>query len=142
MLMIRFQRIGRTNDPAFRIVVVEKERSAKTGRITEQLGTYNPRTKAVTLDEAKVKEWISKGAQPSPSLHNFLITKGVIEGKKINVLPRKTPLKPAVSETAGSGEQSAKQTVVADQKETPAEAEVVAEAVTAEEVPTADAPVA
>ena len=29
MLMIRFQRIGRTNDPAFRIVVLEKERAAK-----------------------------------------------------------------------------------------------------------------
>lgn len=92
-MMIRFQRIGRTNDPAFRIVVLEKARAAKTGRITEQLGTYNPRTKAVTLNEAKVKEWISKGAQPSPTMHNFLITKGVIEGKKINVLPRKHPIK-------------------------------------------------
>jgi small subunit ribosomal protein S16 len=93
MLMIRFQRIGRTNDPAFRIVVLEKERAAKSGRITEQLGTYNPRTKAFTLDAAKVKEWITKGAQPTPSMHNFLITKGVIEGKKINVLPRKHPIK-------------------------------------------------
>lgn len=117
--MIRFQRIGRTNDPAFRIVVLEKARAAKTGRITEQLGTYNPRTKAVTLNEAKVKEWISKGAQPSPTMHNFLITRGVIEGKKINVLPRKHPLKPAASETAGSGEQP--QAVVANKEEaTPA----------------------
>ncbi len=88
--MIRFQRIGRTNDPAFRIVVLEKERAAKSGRILEQLGTYNPRTKTTTLHEAEVKHWISKGAQPTPSMHNFLITKGVITGKKINVLPKKT----------------------------------------------------
>jgi len=93
MLMIRFQRIGRTNDPAFRIVVLEKERAAKAGNITELLGTYNPRSKALTLNEVRVKEWIAKGAQPTDSIRNLLITKGVIEGKKVNVLPKKTPQK-------------------------------------------------
>lgn len=87
--MIRFQRVGRTNDPAFRIVLVEKERAAKTGRINEQLGSYNPRSKSLILKEGRVKEWISKGAQPTPSIHNLLISKGVIAGKKINVLPKK-----------------------------------------------------
>lgn len=91
--MIRYQRIGRTNDPAFRIVLVEKERAAKTGGITELLGTYNPRSKALTLEEERVKYWISKGAQPTDSIHNLLITKGVIEGKKRNVLPKKTVAK-------------------------------------------------
>ncbi|MFH1178160.1 MAG: 30S ribosomal protein S16 [bacterium] len=90
--MIRFQRIGRTNDPAFRIVLVEKSRAAKTGNITEQLGTYNPRSKALTLNEARVKEWIACGAQPTGTVKNLLITKGIIEGKKVNVLPRKTPI--------------------------------------------------
>lgn len=90
MLMIRFQRIGRTNDPAFRIVLVEKERAAKTGRVNEVLGTYNPKSKAMTLNEARVKEWIGKGAQPTASIHNLLISKKIIEGKKINVLPKKT----------------------------------------------------
>src|SRR3989344_4621682 len=94
MLMIRFQRIGRTNDPAFRIVVLEKERAAKAGNITELLGTYNPRSKALTLDAEKVKAWIAKGAQPTDSIRNLLISKGVMEGKKVNVLPKKTPLKP------------------------------------------------
>ena len=95
MLMIRFQRIGRTNDPAFRIVLLEKERAAKTGRITEQLGTYNPKSKALTLNEERVKYWIKMGAQPTDSIHNLLITKKVIEGKKINALPKKTPFKSA-----------------------------------------------
>src|SRR3990167_9842156 len=93
MLMIRFQRIGRTNDPAFRIAVLEKERAAQAGNIVEQVGTYNPKTKALTLNEESIKEWISKGAQPTDSIHNLLITKGVIEGKKVNVLPRKSPVK-------------------------------------------------
>jgi len=93
MLMIRFQRIGRTNDPAFRIVVLEKERAAKAGNIVELLGTYNPRSKALTLNEEQVKHWISKGAQPTGSIHNLLVNKGVIQGKKVNVLPKRTPIK-------------------------------------------------
>ncbi len=103
MLMIRFQRIGRTNDPAFRIVVLEKERAAKAGNIVELLGTYNPRSKALTLNEEQVKYWISKGAQPTGSIHNLLINKGVITGKKVNVLPKRTPIKkdePVVAEAA------------------------------------------
>jgi small subunit ribosomal protein S16 len=113
MLRIRFQRIGRINDPAFRIVVLEKERAAKARNITELLGTYNPRSKALTLDEARVKEWIAKGAQPTDSIRNLLITKGVITGKKVNVLPKKTPPKkeevveaaaPAPAETAPAAE--------------------------------------
>ena len=99
MLMIRFQRIGRTNDPAFRIVVLEKERAAKAGNIVELLGTYNPRSKALTLNEERVKHWISMGAQPTGSIHNLLITKGVITGKKVNVLSKKTPQKKEVVET-------------------------------------------
>ena len=100
--MIRFQRVGRTNDPAFRIVLLEKERAAKTGRVNEQLGTYNPKSKALTLNEERVKYWIRMGAQPTDSIHNLLITKKVIEGKKVNALPKKTPLKKEepVTETA------------------------------------------
>ncbi len=93
MLRIRFQRIGRTNDPAFRIVLLEKARAAKAGGITELLGTYNPKSKALTLNEARVKELISHGAQPTDSIHNLLISKGITEGKKVNALPKKTPLK-------------------------------------------------
>ncbi len=90
MLMIRFQRIGRKNDAAFRIAVLEKERAAKAGGIVERLGSYNPKTKAVTLDKDRVKEWLAKGAQPSDTVRNLLISQGVIEGKKVNVLPKKT----------------------------------------------------
>ena len=134
MLMIRFQRIGRTNDPAFRIVVLEKERAAKAGNIVELLGTYNPRSKALTLNEERVKHWVSMGAQPTGSIHNLLITKGVITGKKVNVLPKKSPLKPAASEAAGSGEQPAEQAVVA--AEAPTETEVATDAEPVAETPT------
>lgn len=141
MLMIRFQRIGRTNDPAFRIVVLEKERAAKAGNIVELLGTYNPKSKALTLNEESVKGWIAKGAQPTGSIHNLLVTKGVIEGKKVNVLPRKSPQK---SEAAIAAEKAAAEAAVAAAKAAAAAAaapapveEVAAEATpVAEEVPT------
>jgi small subunit ribosomal protein S16 len=115
MLMIRFQRIGRTNDPAFRIVLLEKTRAAKAGNITEQLGTYNPRSKALTLDEVRVKEWIAKGAQPTGSIHNLLVTKGIITSKKVNVLQKHTPQK---NEKAIAAEAAAAATVAAEAKAT------------------------
>jgi small subunit ribosomal protein S16 len=132
MLMIRFQRIGRTNDPAFRIVVLEKERAAKSGRILELLGTYNPRSKALTLDEETVKEWIGKGAQPTDSIHNLLISKGVISGKKINVLPKKSPPKKEGEEAPAAAAQTPTAAVEATPEEvapeTPTEEQVAAEA--------------
>lgn len=140
MLMIRFQRIGRTNDPAFRIVVLEKERAAKAGKIVEQLGTYNPRSKALTLDESAVKEWISKGAQPTDSIHNLLVNKGVIAGKKVNVLPKKSPIQSEKPEQEAKVAESAPAEAVVESvtPEAPTEAEVVAEA----EPASAETPVA
>ena len=41
-----------------------------------------------------MKHWISKGAQPTDSIHNLLINKKVIEGKKVNALPKKTSTEP------------------------------------------------
>ena len=93
MLKIRLQRVGRINQPAYRIIVTEHARSAKTGSFLEELGTYNPTTKARTLKEDRVKHWLSVGAQPSATMHNMLVTLGIIKGKKINVLPQKSPPK-------------------------------------------------
>lgn len=119
--MIRFQRIGRVNDPAFRIVVLEKERAAKAGNIVEQVGTYNPRSKALTLDKERVLYWLGVGAQATGSVHNLLISQGVIQGTKINVLPKKTP--PTIESPAPAETPSAptEQEVVADAEPAPAE---------------------
>jgi len=135
MLMIRFQRIGRTNDPAFRIVVLEKERAAQAGNILELLGTYNPRSKALTLDEAGVKGWIAKGAQPTDSIRNLLINKGVIQGKKVNALPKRTPQKDeaAIAAEAEAAKAAKEAAAAAKVVEAPTEAEVAAEAVPAPE---------
>lgn len=93
MLKIRMQRTGRINMPSFRVVVTEHTRSTKTANFVEKLGTYNPTTKQRILNEERIKYWLSVGAQASGTMHNMLISAGIIEGKKVNVLPKKSPPK-------------------------------------------------
>lgn len=91
MLKIRLQRIGRKNDPSFRAVLTDSKNSTKSGRFLEILGTYNPKGGETKFETERMKHWISKGAQLSPTMHNFLVHEKAIEGKKINVLPKKKP---------------------------------------------------
>ncbi|MES2315568.1 MAG: 30S ribosomal protein S16 [Patescibacteria group bacterium] len=91
MLKIRLQRIGRKNDPSFRAVLTDSKNSTKSGRFLEILGTYNPKAGEAKFETERMKHWISKGAQLSPTMHNFLVLQKAIEGKKINVLPKKKP---------------------------------------------------
>ena len=93
MLMIRMQRIGRKNEAHFRIVLTDSKNAAKSGKFSEILGSYNPKLGEVILQGDRIKHWIGMGAQPSDTVHNFLVTKGVVEGKKRNVLSRKSPTK-------------------------------------------------
>ena len=113
MLKIRLQRIGRINMPSFRIIVAEHTRGPKTGNIVEKVGTYNPKTKERKLEAARIKYWLSVGAKASGTVHNMLISEGVITGKKMNVLPKKSPPKK---------EEVAVETPAPIVEETPAEA--------------------
>ncbi len=92
--MIRLQRVGRKNIPTFRVVLTDKRNSTKSGRYLEALGAYDPRKGGIRqFDADKIKHWISKGAKPTETLHNIFIDEKIITGKKINVLPRKSPVK-------------------------------------------------
>lgn len=93
MLKIRLQRIGRKNDPHFRLICTESARKPKTSQFAEILGTYNVKLGIFETKADRVKHWMSVGAQVSPTVHNLLVTKGVISGKKVNVLPKKSPQK-------------------------------------------------
>lgn len=91
MLKIRLQRIGRKNDPSFRAVLTDSKNSTKSGKFLEILGTYNPKAGEKVLKTDRIKYWIDKGAQPSDTMYNFLVHEKIVEGKKRNVLPKKTP---------------------------------------------------
>ena len=88
MLMIRFQRVGRKNDPAFRVVVTEKRSKPKSGEL-EILGSYHPKTKHTVLKNERILYWLSRGAKPSATVNNLLISKGAIQGKKVSVVRAK-----------------------------------------------------
>ena len=94
MLKIRLQRVGRKHEPAFRLVLTDSKNSTKSGRYLEVLGNHDARHKDQTkIDVERVKYWMSKGAQVTETVHNMLISNKVITGKKINVLPKKSPIK-------------------------------------------------
>ena len=49
MLVIRFFRVGKKNQPSFKIVVTDKKHPPKGGRFLEEVGFYNPLTKEKVL---------------------------------------------------------------------------------------------
>jgi small subunit ribosomal protein S16 len=107
MLMIRLQRVGRKNDPSFRLVVMPKQKDSQSGKTVELLGSYNARGGKTEIKADRVKHWIAQGAQVSPTVHNLLVDKKIITGKKINVLPtpvvaEKAPEAPAPAEVAAT----------------------------------------
>lgn len=71
MVKIRLARYGKKKKPFYRIVVID-QRSKREGSPIEELGTYNPITKALLLNKEKAQEWIKKGAQPSLTVATLL----------------------------------------------------------------------
>lgn len=99
MLTIRLSRVGRKNDPSFRVIVVESKRKPQPGNYLENVGSYDPRVDRVELKADRIKHWIKMGATVSDTVHNILVSQKVIEGKKINILPKfVAPEAPVVAE--------------------------------------------
>ncbi len=94
MLMIRLQRVGRKHEPVFRLVLTDSKNGPKSGKYLEVLGSFDARleNKIEQFKIDRVHYWISKGAQLSDTVHNFLVSKKAISGKKINALPKKKPI--------------------------------------------------
>lgn len=82
MLKIRLQKIGKRNAPSYRVVLTEHT-SPPQGKFIEILGFYNPRLKKKKLKEERIKHWLSKGVQVSPTIHNLLVDENIIKKKKI-----------------------------------------------------------
>ena len=82
MLVIRLFRVGKKNQPSFKIVVTDKRRPPRAGRFVEEVGFWNPLVKEKVLKTERIKYWLSVGAKPSPTVFNLLISEKIIEGKK------------------------------------------------------------
>src|SRR6056297_1702060 len=81
MLSIRLSRVGKKKQPHYRIVVMEKSKDPWSNYI-EKLGNYVPQKKEITLNKERIQYWIEQGAELTNSVHNLLVSEGVIKADK------------------------------------------------------------
>ncbi|RCK79677.1 MAG: SSU ribosomal protein S16p [Candidatus Ozemobacter sibiricus] len=81
---LRLKVIGTKHRPIYRVVAVDS-RKARDGRTLANLGHYNPLTEPaeICLDEERVLNYLKCGAQPSDTVRQLLLKKGI----------RQTPIK-------------------------------------------------
>lgn len=77
MLVIRMQRTGRKGHAMFRVVVQDSRRTPTSGKVVATLGSYDPHSKAVTLNKEKAQFYLNHGAQPSERVSALLKAEGV-----------------------------------------------------------------
>ena len=77
---MRLTRLGDKKSPFYRIVVVDS-RKARDGEYIDKVGHYNPtmQPEEIVIDEAKAKEWLAKGVQPTDTVKTLLIRQGILE---------------------------------------------------------------
>jgi small subunit ribosomal protein S16 len=75
---LRLTRVGSKKKPIYSVVAADS-RSPRDGKFLEIVGRYNPQTEPSTieLDEARVKDWLSKGAQPTEAVARLIKVKGI-----------------------------------------------------------------
>ncbi len=76
---LRLTRIGRHEDPFYRIVAADSH-FARDGRFIEQIGTYDPAegVEKATINEELALKWLNNGAIPSDSVRAMLTRKGIM----------------------------------------------------------------
>ena len=76
---IRLKRFGSKMRPYYRIVVMDS-RKPRDGRALEEVGQYHPISpegKQLELKEDRIRDWLSKGAQPSATVKKLLNTQNI-----------------------------------------------------------------
>ena len=130
-IKIRLARGGSKKRPFYSIVAADS-RSPRNGRFIEKLGTYNPllpkdHEKRIVMDVEKIKDWISKGAQPTDRISRFLEAAGEIEKKARANMQKAQPGKKA--------QERAEEKKTKAEEAAAAAAEPAAEEAAAEEAP-------
>jgi small subunit ribosomal protein S16 len=77
---LRLTRIGSRKNPVWRVVVAD-QRAKRDGRVIETVGHYNAQTNpsTIVLDEERVRDWLSRGAQPTDTVRKLLRIQGISE---------------------------------------------------------------
>ena len=122
---IRLSRGGSKKRPFYRIVVADA-RAPRDGRFIERIGSYNPmlpqdHADRLVVDEAKVKDWMSKVAQPTDRLVKMFSNLGLIAKPNIPAQPKKSAPKAKAMERIREKEEKAKAAAEAANAEASAE---------------------
>lgn len=90
---MRLTRMGDKKSPFYRIVIMDSK-TARDGAYVDKVGHYNPTANPaeIVIDEAKAKDWLAKGVQPTDTVKNILINKGIIP-KPAKLSPAKTKVR-------------------------------------------------
>jgi len=71
MVKIRLTRIGKKNDPFYRIIAIDSHKK-REGEALEVLGYWHPREDKKEINKKKIEQWIKKGAQITPGAAKLL----------------------------------------------------------------------
>ena len=109
---IRLSRGGSKKRPFYRVVAAD-QRAPRDGRFIERLGSYNPmlpqdHADRFTINEERVKYWLSQGAQPTERLEKMLSKLGLVAAPALREQPKKSALKTKALERIREKEEKAK----------------------------------
>jgi len=120
MLTIRLTRIGKKNQPEYRLVLTDHTFPVK-GKFIEILGSFDPRSEKLEIKKDRVEYWLKSGSKVSQTVKELLKDQKV-EGK-LEVLNRKDR-----AQVTKKGAEAAKPAVEApkaeEKKEAPKKEEV------------------
>lgn len=121
---IRLSRGGSKKRPFYRIVAAD-QRAPRDGRFIERLGSYNPmlpqeHADRFTINEERVKYWLSQGAEPTERLQKMLSKLGLVAAPAMRSQPTKSAPKAKAQERLK--EQAEKAAAAAEAAKAPAEA--------------------
>lgn len=131
--MVRLQRVGRKHEPVFRLVLTDSKNGPKSGKFLEILGSFDARRgEKAEFKTDRVKHWMKNGAKLSDTVHNIFVERKLIEGKKINVLPRKSPIVDEEAVAKAKKEEEAAKAKEEIEKTPEPEAEITSETLVAD----------
>ena len=87
MLKIKLARIGKKKAPIYRFIISEVGRDPH-GRVLENLGSYNPKSKELQAKAERINYWLGQGAQMTTTVNNLLVKHQIVKGEIIRVVSK------------------------------------------------------
>lgn len=71
MVKIRLTRIGKKNDPFYRVIAIDESKK-RSGAALANFGYWHPKKDLKKIDEKEIKAWVAKGAQMTLAVEKLL----------------------------------------------------------------------